>query len=281
MRVAILVAALAVGFVRSSCAQPTATTEPLAFGVLNQRSIALTAGSWNPILSHVSRSSGVPLVLRMGKTAVETTEMTVRGDFAFVYTNHLFTPERVRLGYRVIARPDTAGITAQIVTLERSPVRSLRDLAGREVAFPSREAFAGYWLPRDALARAGVEVSPVFAGNQEGAMAQLGAGRVAAAAVNSSVMRDYARREGLSYRVLWTSPTYPDLAVLASPAVPPGTVLAVQRALVAMAGDPDGQKALAAAAAALGLPTVPGFVKTTDAEYEPYRRFYQETLVKE
>ena len=34
-----------------------------SFNVLNQRSIALTAQYWNPILTHVSKKSGVPLEL--------------------------------------------------------------------------------------------------------------------------------------------------------------------------------------------------------------------------
>jgi len=50
--------------------------EPLAFGVLNQRSALLTAQYWNPILAYVSARSGVPLRLKMGRTAPETTAMT-------------------------------------------------------------------------------------------------------------------------------------------------------------------------------------------------------------
>lgn len=255
--------------------------EPFAFGVLNQRSVALTAEYWNPILDWVSRRSGVALRLRMGKTATETTRMTVRGDFAFVYTNHLFSPERVRLGYRVLARPDTEGIQGAIVVRSGSGLKSLSALRGRTVVFPSREAFAGYRVPMDALVRAGVEVSPAFAGNQEGALAQLFAGRADAASVNSSFARDYARRAGTSYDALWTSETFPDLCVMARPDVPAAVVDAVRKALVSMAADPEGRAILGAGAALLNLPSAKGFVASDDAEYEPYRRFYRTTLVKD
>ena len=71
-----------------------AAAEPVAlnFGVINQRSLALTAEYWNPILKYVSARSGVQLRLMMGKTAPETTAQSVKGEHDFVYSNHLFTP---------------------------------------------------------------------------------------------------------------------------------------------------------------------------------------------
>ena len=42
-----------------------------SFYVLHQRTIALTAQYWNPILTYVGRKSGVPLELKLAKTAAE------------------------------------------------------------------------------------------------------------------------------------------------------------------------------------------------------------------
>ena len=53
---------------------------PLAFGVLNQQSPALTAERWNPILHYAGMVSGVPLQLKMGRTVQETNSMMARGD---------------------------------------------------------------------------------------------------------------------------------------------------------------------------------------------------------
>ncbi|MCS6786543.1 MAG: phosphate/phosphite/phosphonate ABC transporter substrate-binding protein [Thiobacillaceae bacterium] len=249
------------------------------FGVLNQRSLTLTAEYWNPILDWVSRRAGVPLTLKIARTANETTDMAVRGELAFVFTNHLFTPERDKLGYTVIARQEGEGIRGQIVVREDSPVRRIEDLAGQTVVFPNPYAFAGYFLPYDALLRAGVEVRPVFAGNQEAAMAQLKHGRAAAAGVNHQVMADYARREGFGYRVLWQSEPYHDLAVMVHPAVPARVREAVREALLALKTDSEGRRVLAEAAARLGLATARGFVAADDRDYDPYRRFFRTTRV--
>jgi phosphonate transport system substrate-binding protein len=270
-----------VGLVLSVATAPGAAAEhgPYYFGVLNQRSVALTAQYWNPILAYVSSRSGVPLVLKMGKTAVETTDMTVRGEFAFAYTNHLFTPERVKLGFRVIARTTEPSIRATIVVPADSALGALGDLHGKSVVFPSHEAFVGYWVPMDAFLKAGVAVTPSFAGNQEGAIAQLQAGKVEAAAVNAQVLEDYARREGFVYRTLWTSEGYHGLPIMASASVPRAKVEAVRQAFIHMGEDAEGQRALRAGAELLKLKEPVAFVPATDRDYENYRRFYQSTVV--
>src|SRR5688572_26418862 len=181
-------AALALAAFAGLQAPALAAEQPLFFNVLPQRSVALTAQYWNPILSYVSRKSGVPLELKLAKTSKEGNALAEKGSFHFLYTNHFFTPDRDKLGYRVIARPTGPGIRAQIVVPQTSSIQSLQDLQGKEVAFPTPDAYVGYWLPMDALLKAKVNVKPVFAGNQEAASAQLRIDKVAAAGVNHAVM---------------------------------------------------------------------------------------------
>lgn len=212
----------------------------------------------------------------MGRTAEETTARTVAGAFDFAYTNHLFTPERVKLGYTVIARMDRPAIQGQIVTREGAPYRDLAELAGLKVVFPSREAFVGYQVPMAELRRRGIQVEAIFGNNQEGAMARLFADpAVAAAGVNASLMRAYAQREGVGYRALWTSEPFADLALMAHPRVPKAGVEAVRDALIHMADDAEGRRILARARAILPDLGPRGFIAATDADYESYRRFYR------
>ncbi len=255
------------------------TGGPYPFGVLNHRSVTLTAEYWNPILAWVSARSGVPLTLKIARTANETTDMAVRGELAFVYTNHLFTPQRDRLGFTVIARQEGEGIRGQVVVPAASPITRLEDLAGQAVAFANPYGFTGYFVPYDALLKAGIEVQPVLAGSQEAAMGLLRHGKVAAAGVNHQVIADYSRREGFAYRVLWESQPYYDLAVMAHPTVPAAARAAVRAALLAMKTDPQGQRVLAEAAARLKLPVPRGFVAASDRDYDAYRRFFQQTRV--
>jgi phosphonate transport system substrate-binding protein len=251
-----------------------------SFYVLHQRSIALTAQYWNPILTYVSKKSGVPLELKLAKTAAEGNALAEAGTFDFLYTNHFFTPERDGLGYKVIARPAGPGIRSQIVVPVDSPIQSLQDLNGKEVGFVSPDGFTGYWLPMDALLRAKVNIKVVFTGNQEASSAQLRVNKIAAAGVNSTVMARYGRRESFQYRALWTSEIYQDLCIMANPKVPAAKVAAVKTALINMVKDPEGRRVLQAGADLLKMNGELGFVSAENRDYDNYRRFYRTTQVK-
>ena len=257
-----------------------AAQQAYAFNVLSQRTIALTAQYWNPILTYVSKKSGVPLELKLAKTAKEGNANAEQGKYDFLYTNHFFTPERDRLGYKVLARPAGPGIRSQLVVPADSPIQSLEDLENKEVAFVTPDGFTGYWLPMDALLRAKVKVKVVFTGNQEASSAQLKVNKVAAAAVNSSIMARYGRRESFEYRVLWTSGVYQDLCIMANPKVPAAKVAAVKAAFINMAKDPEGRPILEAGAELLKSNGDLGFVAAENRDYDNYRKFYRATQVK-
>ena len=275
-RVAIILAAAAMLNSPGAAAQQKAYT----FNVLNQRSIALTAQYWNPILTHVSKKSGVPLELKLAKTAQEGNAIAEKHGYDFLYTNHFFTAERDRLGYKVIARPAGEGIRSQIVVPEDSAIQTLQDLSGKDVAFVSPDAFAGYWLPMDALLKSKVRINVVFTGNQEASSAQLRVNKVSAAGVNSSVLARYARRESFNYRALWTSEIYQDLCIMASPKVPADKVAAVRAAFINMIKDPEGKQVLEAGADLLKSTGDLGFVAAENKDYDNYRKFYRTTQVK-
>jgi phosphonate transport system substrate-binding protein len=250
------------------------------FNVLNHRSVALTAQYWNPILLYITQKTGVQLELKLNKTSQENTAKAEKGAYDFVYTNHFFTPERDRLGYRVIARPIGPGIRGQLVVAADSPIRDLRDLEGKEVAFPTPDGFSGYYVPMDALLAAGVHVKPLFSGNAEASMGMLRNEEVKAAGVNNTVLQTFARRTGFAYRVLWTSQLYNDLCIMANPRVPKDVMAAVKNAFVNMSRDPKGRKILEAAGEIIKSEDEQGFVMADNRDYDNYRTFFKHTRVK-
>jgi len=257
-----------------------AAEQTYTFNVLNQRSVALTSQYWNPILIYVSKKSGVPLELRLAKTVQEGNALAEQGAYDFLFTNHFFTPERDRLGFRVIVKPAGRPIRGQIVVPSDSIIKSLQELDGKEVAFPSPDAFAAYQLPMDALLKAKVHVKPVFTSNQEASFAQLKVGTVAAAAVNDTILERYARREGFEYRLLWNSEAFNDLCIMVSPKVPKEKVAAVRDAFVNMTNDPEGRRVLEAGAELLKIKDKLGFTAADNRDYENYRAFYKNSRVK-
>ena len=151
------------------------------FSPVNQWDIAKTAAYWNPIINCVSDRSGVRLELKIGRTSADTTAYVLAQEVEFVFSNHLFSPEREKLGWKVFGRRQGPLNCGQVVAPADSPVTRLEDLKGQEVGLAGPEAFIGYKVTYGHLLSKGIEVKPVFGGNQNAAFAQRFAGRVKAA----------------------------------------------------------------------------------------------------
>jgi phosphonate transport system substrate-binding protein len=245
------------------------------FSPVNQYDINLTAAYWNPIIAYVSEKSGVKLNLKIGRTSADTTSYVLAKEVEFVFSNHLFSPEREQLGWKVFGRRNTPPVQGQIVVPVDSPITSVDQLKGQEVAFAGPEAFVVYKVPYSHLLAKNIDVKVVFAGNQNASLAQLFAGKVVASGANSQLLDGYSKREGKKFRVLWSSEPFQDLALMASSKVPEADVRKVASAFIDMYKDPKGRDILHQASKEVGLPNDAYFVPASAADYASYKRFYQ------
>jgi len=254
---------------------PARADEPVyRFSPVPQYSIPLVASYWNPILAYVSEKSGVKLTLKISRTSAETTAYVLSQDIEFAFTNHLFSPEREALGWRVFGRRLTPPVLGQIIVPADSPITDLAQLEGRQVAFPGPEAPVAYKFPMAQSMQRRIGARAVFGGNMDGALAQLYSGKVAAAGVNSQLAESHARRENHRYRVLWSSEPLHDLALMAAAKVPEKDVQAVARAFAGMHKDPAGREILTEVSILVGLGAEAYFIASDGSEYNAYRRFY-------
>ncbi|TWI69525.1 phosphonate transport system substrate-binding protein [Pseudoduganella lurida] len=243
------------------------------FSPVNQYNVQVTASFWNPIMEYVSQKSGVTLRLKIGRTSADTTSFVLAQEVDFAFSNHLFSPERERMGWRVLARRDAPPVRSQLVTLADSPVKNVAQLAGGDVAFPGPEALVAYKVSYAELLRRDVPVNVVFAGNMDGAFAQLESGKARAVGANSQLAEAYAARTGRPLRVLWQSAPFNDLALMVSRRVPAAQADAVARAFLGMATDPRGRRILDEAAALIKMAPFT-FVPAKEGDYDAYRDFY-------
>ena len=251
-------------------AQPT-----YHFSPVNQYGVTTTAAYWNPIIRYVSDASGVKLELKIGRTSADTIAYVLAKEVEFSFNNHMFDPDREKLGWKVFGRRKAAPVHGQIVVAEDSPYTKLSQLAGQVVAFPGPEATVAYKFTYAQLLSQGVDVTVAFGGNHDGSFSQMFSGKAAAAGANSQLVSGYTHRTGKKFRVLWTSEPAYELALMASPAVPAKDAKAVERAFLAMATDPRGMEVIRSVSALVGLPPDSHFVASDGSEYGVYRRFYQ------
>mgnify|MGYP000701065625 CR=1 FL=1 len=258
--------------------QPTPAQAQAAvynFSPVNQYDINLTAAYWNPIIAYVSEKSGVKLNLKIGRTSADTTSYVLAKEVEFVFSNHLFSPEREQLGWKVFGRRNTPALQGQIVVPVDSPITDMAQLKGQEVAFAGPEAFVIYKVPYAHLLSKNIDVKVVFAGNQNASFAQLFAGKVVASGANSLLVDGYTRREGKKFRVLWSSEQFQDLALMVSGKVPEADARKVANAFLDMYKDPKGRDILHQASKEVGLPNDAYFIAASVADYAAYKRFYQ------
>lgn len=253
---------------------PAADVGGYYFAPVNQHSLELTAAYWNPILDYVSAKSGVRLSLRLGRTSAETTAAVVAGQADFAFSNHLFSPERAKLGWTVFGRRNTPPLSGQIIVPGNSSIKTLAELADKDVAAPGAEALVAYKVPFAHLLDKKIAAKPVFAGNLDAAFMQMISGRAVAMSTNSQMVSEYEARENQSFRVLWSSAPFNDLALMASPRISSAQVRAVGAAFFGMHRDPVGQKVLENAAQVVKSKDPVSFIPATQADYAAYRDFY-------
>lgn len=82
-----------------------AQTQPAVynFSPVNQFGINLTAAYWNPIIAYV-REKWRQTQPEVGRTSADTTSYVLAKEVDFVFSNHLFSPEREQLGWKVLAQ---------------------------------------------------------------------------------------------------------------------------------------------------------------------------------
>jgi phosphonate transport system substrate-binding protein len=270
-----LLGAAAITAITLAAAPARAADEGYRFSPVNQYGINVTAAYWNPIIAYVSEKSGVPLQLKIGRTSADTTAYVLAQEVEFIFSNHMFSPEREALGWKTFGRRLTPPVRSQIIVPADSAVNDLAQLQGQDVAFAGPEALVAYKFPYAQLLTKNISAKPVFAGNMDAALTQLFNKKVVAAGVNSQLAEGFARREGKAFRVLWSSGPLHDLALMAAAKVPDKDVKAVAKAFIGMHADPRGRDILEKASQQVGLSAEAYFIASDGSEYAAYRDFYR------
>lgn len=172
------------------------------------------------------------------------------------------------MGYRVIACWAGEPIRCAFVVPKHSPLSTLKELRGKRIAFPSQDAFVAYAVPTALLRRQRLKYDEVFAGNQDGALAQVKFERVDAAAVNSRFLAQYQAQHGIEFKVIHETKGYPELPIVVHPRVRAEVVEKVRQAFLDMKRDP-------AAVVILARAKSQGFEPASDPDYASVRSVYR------
>jgi phosphonate transport system substrate-binding protein len=212
---------------------------PIRVSVVPQRPPAETFAVWTPLLQQLGQVSKQCFVLRVAPT-IPTFEAELRSDRAdCVYMNpyHAVLAQRWR-GYIPLVRDGSKPLRGLLVVRKDSPIRSIRELNGQAVAFPSPNAFAATLLPRVLLARQGITIQPVFENTHSNVYRSVALGMLpAGGGINNTLRRERPElREEL--RVLWQTPPFPSHPFACLPSMAQARREALQAGFLTLATNP-------------------------------------------
>jgi phosphonate transport system substrate-binding protein len=224
---------------------PAAAGATYTLGVVPQFEPRKIYAIWKPIADELSRRTGLEMQLVVPINITEFEAALEKGTFDFVYANpyHILRVSDSQ-GYIPLVR-DREPLRGILVVRRDSPVKSVKELAGKTLAVPSPNSVGASLLLRADLERLyGVHLSMLNARthssvylNVLNGLADAGGGVQKSLAEQSPEVQ-----EGL--RILYTTRAMPSHPIAAHPRIKPDVRELVRKAVLEMSATPAGQALL-------------------------------------
>lgn len=222
----------------------TAATTEHNFGVVPQLSPIVTAERWQPLLNEISRQTGSTLRFATATSVTKFEERVLAGEYDYVYLNSLLFQQTLKSqSYRALVRDD-APLQGIIVVRNDGP-KSLDELIGKTLAFPSPRAFGATLLTRADLQRLSIRHDVGYLGTHESVYQSVVQGRhIAGGGVRRSFdLLPEAQRRDL--RILHTTAPVPSHVFAVHARVPSQETERVRQTLLHLHEDPITAQTLA------------------------------------
>lgn len=149
-----------------ACLGNQSASKEFTVAVVPQLPPSVTYAKWAPLLEVVGLKSGQCFNLEIPQTipAFERLLFSGQPDFAFVNPYHEVLAKKKK-SYAPLLIDGRSQLTGIIVVRANGPIHDVRDLQGKEVAFPAPNAFAASLLIRAELAKKGNSDLPKISKN--------------------------------------------------------------------------------------------------------------------
>ncbi|TBR44987.1 phosphate/phosphite/phosphonate ABC transporter substrate-binding protein [Marinomonas agarivorans] len=221
--------------------------ETLTFGIVPQQSAKKLAKLWTPICHYLSEKTGVTIQFSTAKDIPTFEKRLLEGQYDIAYMNpYHYTVFHQKPGYQAIARQLNKKIKGIIVVKKDSSVRSLDELNGEKLAFPSPAAFAASVLPRAKIKSDGMDITPVYVSSHDSVYLNVAKGLFPAGGGVLRTLNNTNPNIKNQLRILWTTPGYTSHAIATKPGLDANIVSKVHQALIDMNSDPRAKPLLEA-----------------------------------
>jgi ABC-type phosphate/phosphonate transport system substrate-binding protein len=147
----------------SICREPAAETA-FRFGVVPQFEVLHIQKIWGPVLTEVSKISGVQLRLVPSPSIPDFEKSFEKGEYDLAYMNpyHLLVANKFQ-AYTPVLKDNGRWLYGIIVVPKESLIKVVTDLNGKTIAFPSPNALGAALIPRAEFAnKFRIEYTPKY-----------------------------------------------------------------------------------------------------------------------
>lgn len=226
--------------VSAQAAEPT-----YVFARAPQLSAMTLAETWGPLLARIKKDTGINFELKVYQTRIQFQAEMSAGVPDFGYMNGYDAMRAKQLhGYIPLVR-DNKPLMGVIVVRKESGLKSVKDLDGKTIAFPSPQAFGASLYPQAVLShKEQIQYKPDYAGTHENVYRGVYLGKYAAGAGVYHTLNREPDELKSQLRVLYETPPLPSHPFVAHPRVPKHVILSLTNALMQLANDEEGRALL-------------------------------------
>lgn len=235
-------AALVASFLLLGWGAPASAQEKLAYtlAIVPQMPPLTTHKNWAPFVERLEKETGLQIKLMVYKTVpnFEVDVLAGKADFAFMNPYHQVLAKKAQ-GYVPLVRNSGESLYGIVVVARDSPIKSVNDLDGKKIAFPTPNAYAASLYVRALLSeQVGIQFKPYYLETHSDVYRHVILGQAAAGgAVNTTLSRE-SEDIRAQLRVLYKTPPSAPHPLSAHPRVPLKDRQAIQAAILVLGADP-------------------------------------------
>lgn len=203
---------------------------------------------WTPVLEAIEKDTGHRIKLKLYESIpqFEAGFTDGRPDFAYMNPYHAVMANKTQ-GYRPIIRDGKRKLTGILVVRNDSTIKSVQDLKGARIAFPSPNAFAAALYMRALLAeKEGITFTPVYAKTHSNSYRFVLHGKTLASGGVYRTLRRERPEVQSELEVIYKSPGTPTHPIVVHKRVPKEVAVAVQKSILRLTNTIKGKLMLKA-----------------------------------
>ncbi|MDH5632241.1 MAG: phosphate/phosphite/phosphonate ABC transporter substrate-binding protein [Gammaproteobacteria bacterium] len=220
--------------------------EELVFARAPQLAARITSQQWTPFVQKLSESTGVAISLRV-YTERNDFERDIRhGAVDFYYGNPGYgVVGHIRHGYIPIIRSGRKLLEGIVVVKKDSGITDIRQLAGKTIAFPDKNAFAAsLYIQSIIKSDFGISYNPVYTASHDNTYRAVLIGTASAGGGIKRTLESEQVRLRDQLKTIYVTPGMKSHPIMVHPGVPEKIRRTIQNAILNMEKSDNGKQLL-------------------------------------